>query len=60
MGIRELSLVQPLEVNLVTVWCLIVCQMFELKVNGKSHGKVSEAGLGQIFHFTSSLKGVNP
>ena len=51
---------QLLEVNLATVWCLIVCQMFELKVNGKSHGKVGEAGLGQIFHFTSSLKGVNP
>ena len=51
---------QLLEVSLATVWCLIVSQMFELKVNGKSHGKVGEAGLGQIFHFTSSLKGVNP
>ena len=55
MGIRELSLVQPLEVNLVNV-----CQMLELKVNGKSHGKVGEAGLGQVFLFKSSLKGVNP
>ena len=46
---------QLLEVNLATVWCLIVCQMFELKVNRKSHVKVVEAGLGQVFHFIRHL-----